>query len=82
MQSYFGTNRENDHDHNHVNTREELREYDPRLFELIDESFCGNDWQYIWPADRAEEERAHLQGYDRESAPRFRWRESESRAAE
>lgn len=29
VQSWFDNNRENDHDHNHVNTRGELREYDP-----------------------------------------------------
>ena len=29
VQSWFDNNRENDHDHNHVNTREELIEYDP-----------------------------------------------------
>jgi hypothetical protein len=74
VQSYFGTNRENDHDHNHVNTRDELREYDPALFELIDESLGGNEWQYVWPSDRPEEECIHLDGYDREAAPEFRWR--------
>ncbi len=74
VQSYFGTNRENDHDHNHVNTRDELREYDPRLFELIDESFRGNEWQYVWPADRPEEECIHIDGFDRSAAPRFEWR--------
>lgn len=74
VQSYFGTNRENDHDHNHVNTREELREYDQRLFTLIDEAFRGNDWQYVWPADRSDEERVHLEGFDRNTAPRFLWR--------
>ena len=39
VQSYFDTNRPPDHDHNHVDTRDELAEYDPRLFELIDETF-------------------------------------------
>ena len=28
VQSWFNTNRENDHDHNHVDTREELKQYD------------------------------------------------------
>ena len=30
VQSWFDTNRENDHDHNHVNTREELKDVRPR----------------------------------------------------
>jgi hypothetical protein len=77
VQSYFGTNRENDHDHNHVNTREELREYDPRLYALIDASFRENDWQYVWPADRPEEERVHIAGFDRAAAPEFQWRAEE-----
>ena len=39
VQSWFGTNREPDHDHNHVNTREELIEYDPAIAELCAEVF-------------------------------------------
>lgn len=73
VQSYFDTNRENDHDHNHVNTREELAEYDPRLFALIDEAFRQNDWRYVRPEDRPEEQRMHLAGYDPATAPTFRW---------
>ncbi|KTE24652.1 MULTISPECIES: hypothetical protein [unclassified Sphingopyxis] len=45
VQSYFGTNREGpgggDGVHNHANTRDELREYDPRLFALIDAVYAG-----------------------------------------
>lgn len=33
--------------HNHVDTREELREYDPALFTLIDEVFHGTAWRYV-----------------------------------
>jgi hypothetical protein len=45
VQGYFGVNREGpaggDGVHNHANTRDELREYDPRLFALIDAVYAG-----------------------------------------
>lgn len=47
VQSYFDTNREDDPDHNHVDTREELKGYDAALFELIDETFKRNPWRYV-----------------------------------
>ena len=74
-QSWFDDNREDDHDHNHVNTRKELREYDPGLAALCEEVFGDKPWRYQKPADRAEAGRAHLQGYDTEKAPRFSWPE-------
>lgn len=73
VQSYFDTNRPADHDHNHVDTREELEEYDPRLFALIDETFRGNEWRYSAPHERDAAGRRHLAGYDPESAPTFAW---------
>ncbi|MEM7385487.1 MAG: hypothetical protein AAF514_11130 [Verrucomicrobiota bacterium] len=71
VQSYFGNNRENDHSHNHVNTREELREYDPALFALIHETFRENPWQYQFPKER--DEPAHLAGYEASGAASFSW---------
>ncbi|MCA9081909.1 MAG: hypothetical protein KDA58_15215, partial [Planctomycetaceae bacterium] len=73
VQSYFGTNRENDAVHNHVNTRAELEEYDPRLFELIDHEFRQNPWTYQRPPDREPAGRAHLGDYDAAKAPTFAW---------
>lgn len=72
VQSWFGTNRENDHDHNHVNTRAELQEYDPRLAKLIEEAFPGNNWQYVRP-DHRPKPSPHLVGFDRTSAAKFVW---------
>ena len=72
VQSWFGTNRENDHDHNHVNTRDELKEYDPRIAKLVEETFPNNNWQYIRP-DKRTEQPAHLKGFDRAMAPKFAW---------
>ena len=39
VQSWFNNNRENDHDHNHVNTRKELLDYDPGLARICREVF-------------------------------------------
>jgi hypothetical protein len=71
VQSWFDTNRPPDHDHNHVDTREELKEYDPDLAALCAEVFGEEAWRYVRPHER--ESAPHLNGFDRESAPRFRW---------
>ncbi len=71
VQSYFGTNRQNDHDHNHVDTREELQEYDPRLFAIIDDVFRGNSWQYTKPTLRRH--LPHLNGLEVAHLPAFAW---------
>jgi hypothetical protein len=73
VQSWFDTNRANDHDHNHVDTREELIEYDPNLASLIRETLGEINWRYKRPADR--EKPGHLKGYDPKKAPRFKWPE-------
>lgn len=72
VQSYFNTNRPPDHDHNHVDTRSELYEYDPELAAMVHEVFRHvEDWTYIKPSDRPQAE--HLTGFDRDTSPRFRW---------
>jgi cyclophilin family peptidyl-prolyl cis-trans isomerase len=75
-QSWFDDNRENDADHNHVNTRAELKEYDPGLAALCGEVFGEGSWRYLKPARRAPQERRHLEGLELAGAPRFLWRES------
>ncbi len=72
VQSWFDDNRENDHDHNHVNTRKELREYDPGLAALCEEVFGETELVYTKPATRL---RGHLAGYDPEKVPKFEWPE-------
>ena len=74
-QSWFDDNRENDALHNHVNTREELKQYDPALAKLCEEVFGDRPWRYRKPMLRAPADRSHLTDYDPERAPRFRWRE-------
>ncbi|MDX1948547.1 MAG: hypothetical protein SFU86_24385 [Pirellulaceae bacterium] len=68
VQSWFDDNRENDHDHNHVNTRAELLEYDPRLAALCREVFGETEFRYTKPTTRLT---GHLAGYDPTKAPRF-----------
>ena len=72
VQSWFDNNRENDHDHNHVNTRAELVEYDPGLAALCREVFGDTELKYTKPVTRLKD---HLQGYDPKTAPKFVWPE-------
>ena len=76
VQSWFGTNRENDSIHNHVNTRAELEEYDPALAKLCAEVFTGTTWQYRRADDPARKDEAHLKNLDRGKLPEFKWTES------
>jgi hypothetical protein len=72
VQSWFDNNRENDHDHNHVNTREELLDYDPELAALCREVFRETQLRYSRPATRLT---GHLLGYDPAKGPTFVWPE-------
>ena len=72
VQSWFDDNRENDHDHNHVDTRDELLEYDPDLAALCREVFRDTELKYTKPATRLQ---VHLQGYDPATSPAFSWPE-------
>jgi cyclophilin family peptidyl-prolyl cis-trans isomerase len=75
VQSWFDDNRENDSLHNEVNTRAELKAYDPALAALCAEVFGDGEWRYVKPGERDAAGRAHLSGYDPAAAPHFRWRE-------
>jgi len=70
VQSWFDDNRENDHDHNHVNTRVELVKYDPGLAAMCREVFGDTQLRYTKPATRLT---GHLRGYDPSKAPTFKW---------
>ncbi|MCG8586430.1 MAG: hypothetical protein MI757_17105 [Pirellulales bacterium] len=70
VQSWFNNNREPDHDHNHVNTRRELIEYDPRLAKLCREVFGDTELVYTKPVTRLV---GHMKGYDPAKAPKFVW---------
>lgn len=70
VQSWFDNNRDPDHDHNHVNTRKELVEYDPALADLCKEVFGDTELTYTKPITRLT---AHLEGYDPAKSPTFQW---------
>ncbi|MDZ4401020.1 hypothetical protein [Prosthecobacter sp.] len=72
VQSWFDNNRENDAQHNHVNTRDELITYDPQLAALCREVFGDTVLKYTKPQTRLT---GHLAGYDPAKAPRFVWPE-------
>jgi hypothetical protein len=78
VQSWFDTNRSNDHDHNDIDTRDELKPYDPRLAALLTEVFGDNDWRYVRPGQR--ESAPHLDGFDRSQVPRFAWNPERQKA--
>ncbi|MGK0188856.1 MAG: hypothetical protein ACI9R3_004670 [Verrucomicrobiales bacterium] len=72
-------NRPPAHDHNHVNTRKELIEYDPGLADLCREVFGDTKLTYTKPATRLH---GHLKGYDPSKAPTFEWPERLKKAKE
>ena len=72
VQSWFDNNRPPDHDHNHVNTRELLIEYDPGLAAMCREVFGDTVLKYTKPATRLT---GHMEGYDPAKAPQFVWPE-------
>ena len=80
VQSWFDTNRENDAQHNHVNRREELKAYDPRLAGLVAEVFGDLEWRYVGALERVGSD--HLDGWDPATSPTFSWPEEVSAAYE
>jgi len=72
VQSWFNNNREPDHAHNHVNTRKELRAYDPGLAKLCQKVFGDTELVYTKPTTRLQ---GHLAGYDPSKAPTFQFPE-------
>lgn len=70
VQSWFDNNRPPDHDHNHVDTRAELKEYDPGLARICEEVFGDTELNYTKPITRLSD---HLEGYKPDQAPVFSW---------
>ena len=70
-QSWFDTNRANDEQHNHVDTRDKLKAYDPSLAVLLTEIYGDTDWRYTQAITRMH--LSHLQGFNPEASPRFKW---------
>ncbi|MCH2137939.1 MAG: hypothetical protein MK074_02675 [Phycisphaerales bacterium] len=75
VQSWFDTNRQNDAQHNAVDTRVELVAYDPDLAALCKEVFGDSEWRYINPRRRLPSTAGteHLTEFDRAAAGTFTW---------
>lgn len=67
VQCWYDTNRTMDHDHNHIHTREQLKNYDHALAKLCEEVLGNDPWRFISPRERAG--RDHLNGYEPKRAP-------------
>ncbi|MGD9419337.1 MAG: hypothetical protein Q7R22_010360 [Verrucomicrobiota bacterium JB025] len=67
VQDWYDTNRTMDHDHNHIHTRAQLKEYDPMLAELCKEVLGDGEWRFVSPRERAG--KGHLKGYDPAESP-------------
>lgn len=80
VQSWFDTNRENDDIHNHVDTREELIEYDPAVADLCREAFGANPWRYVRADDPSRAKEPHLKDLNRADLERFAWTQEEQEA--
>ena len=72
VQSWYGSNRQNDFEHNHVNTRKELQDYDPALAKLIEEVFGPRKWIYRKPSERKPAS-PHMKGFDLAKETAFEW---------
>ncbi len=73
VQSWFDTNRQNDSSHNHVDTRAELKSYDPALAKLVEEVFGDGPWRYVRPDKRSNLAESHLAGFEPGKGPKFQW---------
>lgn len=67
VQAWYDTNRTMDHDHNHIHTRAQLKEYDPMLADFLKDILRDNEWRFVSPRQRAGQD--HLKGYDPAKAP-------------
>jgi alpha-glucosidase len=77
-QSWFDCNtpRDDGRVHNGIWNRDKLKQYDPRLAEFLAETFGDGAWRYSKPTARPAEQRAHLEGLDRDKLPRFSFENS------
>lgn len=74
VQSWFHANANEKSDpalHNNIDTRVELKAYDPALARLLTEVFGDSAWQYTPPATRSH--LPHLQGFNSQDSPTFKW---------
>ena len=71
------TSDEKSYNRNHINTRIELKNYDPPLAALLTEIYGDGGWRYTPPVTRIH--LPHLQGFDPQNSPTFQgWPELEA----
>lgn len=75
VQSWFDTNRAADRDHNGVDTRAKLEDYDPELARLLADGLGRTAWRYQPPRQRRE--RAHLADISWDELPVFSWSDAD-----
>ncbi len=68
FQIWFDTNRTMDHDHNHIETRDQLLKYDPDGAKLVQEVMGDSPWKFVSPRKRIGQ--AHLANYDPAKSPK------------
>ena len=68
VQCWYNTNRTMDHDHNHIHTREGLKNYDVHLAKLCEDVLGTSKWRFVSPRMRAG--RDHLKGFDPAKSPK------------
>lgn len=73
VQDWFDCNLPGDFQHNDINTRDELKTYDPPLASLCSEVFGDTPWRYLPPSSRPSDSSSHLSGFDPSSSPHFSW---------
>ena len=67
---------DNSYNRSHINTRTELKHYDPDLAALLTEIYGDREWRYTPPTVRTH--LPHLQGFDPQDSPTFQgWPELE-----
>ncbi|MFP6631461.1 MAG: hypothetical protein VCD16_02355 [Planctomycetota bacterium] len=79
FQTWYDTNRTMDHDHNHIHTREQFKEYDPVFAALCKEVMGESAWRFVSPRERAGKE--HLRGFDQKKTPKVEQLEHIKKAA-
>ena len=67
VQCWYDTNRTMDHDHNHIYTRAQIKEYDPGFSKFLEEVLGDNEWRFVSPRERAGKD--HLAKFDPSIAP-------------
>jgi hypothetical protein len=70
-QSWFDCNAANNPSHNDIDTRDKLKKYDPRMAALLEQVYRDNEWRYT--PTTARPDAPHLVGFDRTTAPTFKW---------